>query len=50
MACKFGEGPPGAWEFRPSGEADPATTAELRARAAEAFPRRKGLWSRLFGG
>lgn len=57
MADKFGEAPPGEWEFRqflavrPAGDADPAVTAELRARAAEAFPeRKKSWWSRLFGG
>jgi hypothetical protein len=58
MAHKFGEPPPppGQWEFRqfivirPVGAADQGVTAELRARAATAFPeRRKGWWSRLFG-
>lgn len=57
MAAKFGEPPPGHWEFcqfivvRPAGEADPATAAALRDRAAEAFPQRKrSWWSRLFDG
>lgn len=57
MAQKFGEPLAGAWEFRqfllarPVGDADEATTAELRARAAAMFPRRKKGWlSRLFGG
>jgi hypothetical protein len=56
MAQKFGEPPPGGWEFRqflvarPVGDADPAVTAELRARVAEAFPEpKKSWWSRLFG-
>ena len=55
MSGKFGEPPAGDWEFRqfvvvhPAGDADPATTADLRARAAEAFPRRKSWWSRLTG-
>src|SRR5262249_45156618 len=55
MARKFGEPLPGEWEFRqffavrPVGDADPATTAELRALAAEQFPeRKKNWWSRLF--
>lgn len=57
MAHKFGEPLPGEWEFRqflavrPTGDADPATTAELRARAAATFPQtKKNWWSRLFGG
>jgi hypothetical protein len=64
MAEKFGEPIPGPWQFRqflvirPTGEADPETTAELKARAAEAFgpeepappERRRGWWSRWFGG
>jgi hypothetical protein len=57
MAHKFGKPLPGEWEFRqflavrPVGDADPAVTAELRERAAGAFPeKKKNWWSRLFGG
>ena len=56
MSHKFGEPLPGEWEFRqflavrPVGDADPKLTAELCARAAEAFPEeKKGWWSRLLG-
>ena len=56
MRHKFGEPQPGEWEFRqflvvhPIGDADPKITADLRARAAAAFPQRKKSWlSRLFG-
>ncbi|MGN6727138.1 MAG: DUF6348 family protein [Tepidisphaeraceae bacterium] len=57
MSRKFGEPLSGEWEFRqflavrPMGDADPQVTAELRARAAAAFPEKKtNWWSRLFGG
>jgi len=56
VSRKFGEPPPGEWEFRqflvlrPMGDADSVITAGLRARAAEAFPgKKKSWWSRLFG-
>lgn len=56
MSCKFGDPPPGDWEFRqflvvrPLDDADQTITEELRARAAEAFPeRKKSWWSRIIG-
>ena len=57
MSHKFGQPLAGEWEFRqflavrPLGDADRVVTAELRARAAQAFPKKKkNWWSRLFGG
>ena len=57
MSSKFGEPLAGEWEFRqfhavrPIGDADPQTTAQFRARAAQVFPQtKKPWWLRLFGG